>query len=167
MFGFLCLTGQASGFSTGVASKSSSTHGWWPFPPSFRSSPLSIWARISSSMLVSSKSLADSLISSGVVGCGGVVVADDGGLHEGGITAYRLIIPGLGVFGGVVLQASLGSNPRTNLLFRVSFYSRLPAGRDKSAQFISQISCEVVIHFIPNIACVIFTLIKAVIFQTV
>ena len=40
---------------------------------------------------------------------------------------------------------------------RASFYLRLPAGHDKSEGFLAQISCVVAIHFIPNLACVIFT----------
>ena len=41
----------------------------------------------------------------GAVGCDGVGVADDGGLHGGGVTTYLLILPGLGVCGGVALMA--------------------------------------------------------------
>ena len=37
---------------------------------------------------------------------------------------------------------------------RVSFYSRLPASHDKNAGFLTKIFCDVAIHFIPNIACV-------------
>ena len=48
---------------------------------------------------------------------------------------------------------------------RVSFDSRLPASHDKSAGFLTQIFCEVAIHFIPNLACVIFTVRKSVVFQ--
>ena len=36
----------------------------------------------------------------------------------------------------------------------------IPAGHDKSAGFLAQISCEIAIHFIPNLACVVFTLRK-------
>jgi hypothetical protein len=50
---------------------------------------------------------------------------------------------------------------------RASFYSRLPAGHDKSAGFIAQISCEVAIFLIQNLACVIFSLRKSVDFQIV
>ena len=46
-----------------------------------------------------------------------------------------------------------------------SFYLGLPAGHDKSVGFLAQISCEVAIHFIPNLDCVIFTVRKGVVFQ--
>ena len=40
---------------------------------------------------------------------------------------------------------------------RAYFYSRLPAGHNKSAGLLAHITCEVGIHFIPNLASVIFT----------
>ena len=50
---------------------------------------------------------------------------------------------------------------------RASFYSQLPVGHNKSAEFLVQISCEVAINVIPNFAYVIFTLRKCVVFQIV
>ena len=48
-----------------------------------------------------------------------------------------------------------------------SFYLQLPAGQDKSAWFLAQISFELAIHFIPNLAYVIFTVRKTTIIQIV
>ena len=50
---------------------------------------------------------------------------------------------------------------------RVSLYSWLPAGRDKSAGYLAHISCEEAIHYVPNLAFVIITLGKSVVFQLV
>ena len=54
---------------------------------------------------------------------------------------------------------------RLGIKGRASLYSRLPAGRNKSAGFLAQISCEVSIYFIPNLAFVILNIRKSVIFQ--
>ena len=62
----------------------------------------------------------------------------------------------MGGWGGAPLCGFL-----TTLSTRVTFDLRLPAGHNKSAGFLAQISCEVAIHFIPNLACVIVWHLKA------
>ena len=54
-----------------------------------------------------------------------------------------------------------------NAINRASFYYRLPVGQDKRVGFLPQISSEVAIQFIPNLATVIFTVRKSDIFHIV
>ena len=50
---------------------------------------------------------------------------------------------------------------------RVSFYSWLPAGHNKSTGYPAHISFELALYYVPNLVFVINTLGKGVVFQTV
>ena len=58
-------------------------------------------------------------------------------------------------YNSLIISAQV--NAGRSVQVRASFYSRLPAGHDKIEGYLAQISCVVAIHFIPNLACVIFT----------
>ena len=65
-------------------------------------------------------------------------------------------IPPLAMIDGLLIVSECG---------RASFYSRLPAGHDKSAGCLAHISCGVAIHYVQNLAFVLITLGKIIVFH--